>query len=100
MRQPHKYAIINEKIPTCRGIANCIGHESQRSRVKTWTLLLYPFLKGAVLMDNEKLKKLEHDQYVAEKKLTVAQHREKRLRNELSVGFTMMCDSKQERSSE
>ena len=36
-------------------------------------------------MDNEKLKKLEHDQYVAEKKLTVAQHREKRLRNELRL---------------
>lgn len=36
-------------------------------------------------MDNEKLKKLEHDRYVAEKKLTAAQHREKRLRNELKL---------------
>ena len=36
-------------------------------------------------MDNEKLKKLVHDQYVAEKKLTAAQHREKRLRNELKL---------------
>ena len=32
-----------------------------------------------------KLKKLEHDRYVAEKKLTAAQHREKRLRNELKL---------------
>lgn len=34
-------------------------------------------------MPNEKLEKLKHDQYVAEKKLTAAQHREKRLKNEL-----------------
>ena len=34
-------------------------------------------------MPNEKLEKLTHDQYVAEKKLTAAQHREKRLKNEL-----------------
>lgn len=34
-------------------------------------------------MPNEKLKKLEHDQYVAEKKLTAARHKEKRLKNEL-----------------
>ena len=32
-------------------------------------------------MPNEKLEKLKHDQYVAEKKLTAAQHREKRLKN-------------------
>ena len=31
-------------------------------------------------MPNEKLEKLKHDQYVAEKKLTAAQHREKRLK--------------------
>ena len=34
-------------------------------------------------MPNEKLEKLKHDQYVAEKKLTAAKHREKRLENEL-----------------
>ena len=34
-------------------------------------------------MPNEKLEKLKHDQYVAEKKLTAAQHREKRLESEL-----------------
>ena len=30
-------------------------------------------------MPNEKLEKLKHDQYVAERKLTAAKHREKRL---------------------
>ena len=34
-------------------------------------------------MPNEKLEKLKHDKYVAEKKLTAAQHREKRLESEL-----------------
>ena len=34
-------------------------------------------------MPNEKLEKLKHDQYVAERKLTVAKHREKRLQHEL-----------------
>ena len=34
-------------------------------------------------MPNEKLEKLKHEQYVAEKKLTAAKHREKRLENEL-----------------
>ena len=34
-------------------------------------------------MPNEKLEKLKHDQYVAEKKLTAAKHREKRLESEL-----------------
>lgn len=32
---------------------------------------------------NEKLEKLEHEKYVAEKKLTVAKHREKQLQSEL-----------------
>lgn len=32
---------------------------------------------------NEKLKKLEHEKYVAEKKLTVAKHKEKQLQSEL-----------------
>ena len=34
-------------------------------------------------MPNEKLEKLKHDQYVAERKLTAAKHREKRLQHEL-----------------
>ena len=32
---------------------------------------------------NEKLKKLEHEKYVAEKKLTAAKHKEKQLQSEL-----------------
>jgi hypothetical protein len=34
-------------------------------------------------MANEKLEKLAHAQYVAERKLTAAQHREKYLRSQL-----------------
>ena len=34
-------------------------------------------------MPNEKLEKLKHDQYVAERKLTAAKHKEKRLESEL-----------------
>ena len=36
-------------------------------------------------MPNEKLKKLTHNEHVLEKKLTVAQHKEKRLKNELKL---------------
>ena len=34
-------------------------------------------------MPNEKLEKLKHDQYVAERKLTAAKHREKRLESKI-----------------
>ena len=34
-------------------------------------------------MPNEKLEKLKHEQYVAERKLTAAKHKEKRLENEI-----------------
>lgn len=34
-------------------------------------------------MPNEKLEKLKHEQYVAERKLTVAMHKEKRLESEI-----------------
>ena len=34
-------------------------------------------------MPNEKLEKLKHEQYVAEKKLTAAKHREKQMQSEL-----------------
>ena len=36
-------------------------------------------------MPNEKLKKLTHNEHVLEKKLTAAQHKEKRLKNELKM---------------
>ena len=36
-------------------------------------------------MPNEKLKKLTHNEQVLEKKLTAAQHKEKRLKNELKL---------------
>ena len=42
-----------------------------------------PIIKGTDLMSNEKLEKLKHDKYVAEKKLTAAKHREKQLESEL-----------------
>ena len=35
-------------------------------------------------MPNEKLEKLKHEQYVAERKLTAAKHKEKRLESELN----------------
>ena len=34
-------------------------------------------------MPNEKLEKLKHEQYVAERKLTAAKHKEKRLKSEI-----------------
>ena len=34
-------------------------------------------------MPNEKLEKLKHDQYVAERKLTAAKHKEKQLESEI-----------------
>ena len=36
-------------------------------------------------MPNEKLKKLTHNEHVLEKKLTAAQHKEKRLKKELKL---------------
>ena len=36
-------------------------------------------------MPNEKLKKLTHNEHILEKKLTAAQHKEKRLKNELKL---------------
>ena len=40
-------------------------------------------VKGDAPMPNEKLEKLKHDQYVTEKKLTAAKHREKQIESEL-----------------
>ena len=39
--------------------------------------------KGVDPMPSEKLEKLKHDQYVAERKLTAAKHKEKRLESEI-----------------
>ena len=50
---------------------------------KLVAFVLSIIVKGVSPMPNEKLEKLKHDQYVAEKKLTAAKHREKRLENEL-----------------
>ena len=40
-------------------------------------------VKGVDPMPSEKLEKLKHDQYVAERKLTAAKHKEKRLESEI-----------------
>ena len=50
---------------------------------KLVAFVLSIIVKGVSPTPNEKLEKLKHDQYVAEKKLTAAKHREKRLENEL-----------------
>ena len=50
---------------------------------KLVAFVLSIIVKGVSPLPNEKLEKLKHDQYVAEKKLTAAKHREKRLENEL-----------------
>ena len=56
---------------------------TNRKKFVSFVLPIIKNLKGVDPMPNEKLEKLKHDQYVAEKKLTAAQHREKRLKNEL-----------------
>ena len=53
------------------------------NREKLVAFVLSIIAKGVDLMPNEKLEKLKHDQYVAERKLTAAKHKEKRLQNEL-----------------
>ena len=53
------------------------------NRKKLVVFVLPIITKGVDPMPNEKLEKLKHDQYVAEKKLTAAKHREKRLESEL-----------------
>ena len=50
---------------------------------KLVAFVLSIIVKGVSPMPNEKLEKLKHEQYVAEKKLTAAKHREKRLESEL-----------------
>ena len=53
------------------------------NRKKLVVFVLPIITKGVDPMPNEKLEKLKHDQYVAERKLTAAKHKEKRLQNEL-----------------
>ena len=53
------------------------------NREKLVAFVLSIIAKGVDLMPNEKLEKLKHEQYVAEKKLTAAKHKEKRLQSEL-----------------
>ena len=53
------------------------------NRKKLVVFVLPIITKGVDPMPNEKLEKLKHDQYVAERKLTAAKHKEKRLESEL-----------------
>ena len=53
------------------------------NRKKLVAFVLSIISKGVDPMPNEKLEKLKHDQYVAERKLTAAKHKEKRLENEI-----------------
>ena len=53
------------------------------NRKKLVAFVLPIIAKGVDQMPNEKLEKLKHEQYVAERKLTAAKHKEKRLQSEL-----------------
>ena len=50
---------------------------------KKLVAFVLPIIRKEKLPMSEKLEKLKHEQYVAEKKLTAAKHKEKRLQNEL-----------------
>lgn len=52
-------------------------------RISQYTCSQYSIAKGVDPMPNEKLEKLKHEQYVAERKLTAAKHKEKRLESEI-----------------
>ena len=53
------------------------------NRKKLVAFVLPIIAKGVDPMPNEQLEKLKHDQYVAERKLTAAKQREKRLESEI-----------------
>ena len=53
------------------------------NRKKLVAFVLPIIAKGVDPMPNEKLEKLKHKQYVAERKLTAAKHKEKRLESEI-----------------
>ena len=50
---------------------------------KKLVAFVLPIIKKEKLPMSEELEKLKHKQYVAERKLTAAKHKEKRLQNEL-----------------
>ena len=50
---------------------------------KKLVAFVLPIIRKEKLPMNEKLEKLKHEQYVAERKLTAAKHREKRLDSEM-----------------
>ncbi len=54
-----------------------------RKKLVAFVLSIIKFQERTMPMPNEKLEKLKHDKYVAEKKLTAAQHKEKRLQSEI-----------------
>lgn len=51
--------------------------------VKKLVAFVLPIIRKEKLPMSEELEKLRHKQYVAERKLTAAKHKEKRLQNEL-----------------
>lgn len=53
------------------------------NRKKLVAFVLSIIVKGVDPMTSEKLEKLKHEQYIAERKLTAAKHKEKRLENEI-----------------
>ena len=53
------------------------------NRKKLVAFVLPIIVKGVDPMPSEKLEKLKHDRYVAERKLTAARHREKQLASEI-----------------
>lgn len=53
------------------------------NRKKLVAFVLPIIVIGVDYMPNEKLEKLKHEQYVAERKLTAAKHKEKRLEREI-----------------
>ena len=54
------------------------------NREKLVAFVLSIIAKGVDLMPNEKLEKLKHEQYVAERKVTAAKHKKKRLESEIN----------------
>ena len=54
------------------------------NREKLVAFVLSIIAKGVELIPNEKLEKLKHEQYVAERKLTAAKHKKKRLESEIN----------------
>lgn len=54
------------------------------NREKLVAFVLSIIAKGVDLMPNEKLEKLKHEQYVAERKLTAAKHKKRRLESEIN----------------